>query len=542
MASKARSTQLLVNAYPAEANIRKDEQSLGYQLFNSVGKIIDDLRIQLDKAEANQYISTSIVSDIDIYYKVKLANSYEFTKQDDDNTSFIFTPPTVSGYIGDVNYSVTIADDNDIESFWYKPVPDRLSLSETVYTDHFIASGLANHSPLSQQVAQSGLLHIPNQLTVTVASGSSFLGIESNGVIRRGIVQIEGKNRQGADLTEDLIFLQNETRQTLNEFSEVSASGLRVYGINDRDTAFVRFDSAAFNQVDYPIQYELDVTVNKDDMPLFWALGSGEQAGVNTLDVKKYDIDDIEMRIEGFSDKHTIFQQELLDVSETNISPTDMSPEPHSNRLWVCDSDKLYVFKNDFPYPNLQGLQGKQYDSSSVIEPSSYYVVLGDNIQLDYVWLRPVQNVLSHRAWVEKPDGTKKSLESGSEVTYHTDSTSWIFGEPTTRQLRGTEIYTLDQRGNWVYSLEVRYSDGTTSLDRRIILVASKVAETEFSLSTLGISNPIQGIDFDSEYNLWVLDNTGTKYKIDRHHDRMLIDFDKKIIYFREPYSKVRVL
>jgi hypothetical protein len=207
----------------------------------------------------------------------------------------------------------------------------------------------------------------------------------------------------------------------------------------------------------------------------------------------------------------------------------------------VVSSNKLYLYDGRLPYPDMRVLDGKNYDAACVIEPSSYWVVKGDDIQLDYMWVRPTTGLVRHRAWVQKPDGTKKSLESGSEVTYHTDDDSWIFGEPIKRSIRGTEIYTLDQRGDYIYSLEVKYTDETTSIDRRIVSVLYLEPLGEWSLVSIGITNPVRGIDIDSEGKMWVLDNTNVRYCINRHYDKMLIDFTKKVLYFRENYLQVRV-
>ena len=538
MAEKARSTQSIVNSFPGWSNIRQDEQSIGQQFMNSVGVKLDDIRKQLARLSDNYYLSTSIISDIDVYYKVQLPDTYTFTKDDDDDTDFIYTPPSVSGLADLTKYPVVIADNNDIETFWYIPAPDRISLEDTVEDDHFIASGYVGSSPFSPLLASG--LHIANHITVTVDGGTEFVGTYDNGLVRRGLVQIQGFTREGTPITEELIFVHNDTQRTLHEFSKVIASGLRIYGIEDRDVATISFTSANFNSDDYAVFYELDETTDGDDMPLFWALGSGVDEPIKTLDLRKYQTDDLELRLEGFTSKDTIIQQELLNASGVNIIPQDLTVEPHSDNLWVVDSGTLYVYDNALPYPNMSLLEGKDYHANAVLESSSYYVVLGEEIGLDYIWRRPIQGMVAHRAWVIKPDGTKKSLEDGSEVTYHTDRSSWVFGEPRRRKIRNTEFYTLDQRGDWVFCLESRYTDDSQSIDKRIVTVASKQPRAQFSLESLGITTA-QGIDFDSEYNLWILNASGVKYQINRHYDRMLVDFDRKILYFKEPYDQVYI-
>ena len=538
MAFKGKSTQGLVNTFPPWANIRTDEQSLGYQLLNSSGAKIDDIREQLIKNTNNFYLPTSVIFDIDCYYSYKLPGNFIFTKEANDGNNFTYTPPTVSGLVDDTYYPVEIADKNNVETFWYSAVPDRLSLGDTLGGEYLVASGFAFQSPLSP-LTPSGILYNPNQLTVTISGGNSYLGMYDNKLLRKTVVQVDGKTRSGIDTVEELIFVHDESVKTIHDYEYTNE--FRIYGVEDPDEAFVTITAAGFNMPDKPVSFDLCVTDNKDEMPLFWNLGHGEDPSVPTLDLCKYEADELEIRLDGFINKFPYIQQELLDENGNNYVPQDIVPEPHTNNIWVTSSTKLYLYDGKLPYPDMSALDGKQYDAASIIKPSSYWVVKGDDVELNYVWVRPTTGLVRHRVWVQKPDGTKKSLEDGIEVTYHTDDDSWIFGEPVKRAIRGTEIYTLDQRGDYIYSLEVKYTDDTTSLDKRIVSVLFLQPLGEWSLTDIGITNPVRGVDIDSDGRLWVLDNTETRYSINRHYDRMLVDFAKKTLYFRENYNQVRV-
>lgn len=537
---KGRSTQSLVNTFPGWSNTRVDEQSGGYQFLNVVGRRLDDLRKQAAQITDNYYLPTSVVSDIDVFYQFRLPGDFEFTKEDDDDTELLYTAPSVSGVVNGSWYSVAATDDNDVEDFWYNQNPSRLSLVETVTDDHVLIQGTVDDSPLNP-LTPSGLLHSPNRLTVKLSGGDQYFDVLDNQVISRGLVQIEGTTREGAEVTEELAFVHDETLQTFRDFKAINASGVRVYGVSPTDTD-VLVTSAHFQADDYPVNYQLDSAVTGEDMPLFWAVGSGVQSGVNTVDLLKYDIDELELRLGGFVTKQVALQQEILDIEGSGMVPKDIALEPHSERLWVATDYHLHVFDAELPFPDLSVLRGKDYDAISVIEPNTYYTVLGEEIELNYIWRKPTVGLVKHRVWVEKPDGTQYSLEDGAEVTYHTDSTSWVFGEPTRRKIRDTEFYTLDQRGDYVYTLEVTYTDESTSIDKRVVSVLYQEAQAEYALAPLGITTAVVGVDFDSEYKLWVLDASGVKYQLDRHHDVMLIDFERKILYFREPYDQVRVV
>lgn len=538
MAIKGRSTQSLVNNYPPWSNIRRDEQSLGYQILNSTGQAFDDLRKQLQRISDNFYLPTAIISDIDTFYSFKLPYTYTFEKEDTDVTDLPYTPPLVSGFRDGAYHSVTVLGRNNIESFWYETVPSELVLAETVTRPYLLVEDTVDHSPFTP-ATPSGWCHATNQLTIEISDGETYLTLEDNNLLSKGLVQVHGITRTGQEVWEELVFLFDETQKTLYEYQQIYPSGIRVYGVNPT-TAQIKVSSANFNAPDYALEYNLDVDVEDHDSPLFWALGSGT-TGVATLDLKTYESNSLELRLEGFTDKQVLLQQKLLDSTDAEISPVDLAIEPRTNHVWIADSTKLYIFDGRLPYPEQNQLTKKQFDSACVIEPSSYWVVPSDTVEIDYVWLKPTLGIYCHRAWVQKPDGNKYSLEQGVEVTYHTDTSSWVYGEPTSREMRPAEFYQLDQVGDYIYTLETKYSDDTTSIDQRIVTSAAKNPLATYDLSSLGISNPIVGIDFDSEYKLWVLDNTDTIYKLNLRYDHMLIDFDKKIIYFREPYTLVRV-
>ena len=115
-----------------------------------------------------------------------------------------------------------------------------------------------------------------------------------------------------------------------------------------------------------------------------------------------------------------------------------------------------------------------------------------------------------------------------------------MYGEPNDRRIRPTEFYTLDQHGDYIYRLEVKYTDGSTSIDERIVSVLSQIPITQYALSSMGISDAGVGVDIDSEGKLWI--STSTKQcKIKPSYHYMLLDFDSKILYTREKYDSIEV-
>jgi len=546
---KALATQSLANTYPLWSDIRNDEQSVGQQLLNAPAIWVDDLRRQIERTVANYYLPTSIIPDVDVYYQFNLPKTYEFDL-DNDNSENLFSVPIVSGLIGTTNYLVEMAEDNSMEGFWYNAIPDRVSLNETLtgtINDHLLFSGYLAQCPLLP-LTTSGNILVANRLSVTLSGATTCFSYQDNKV-QLGTIRLTGTTRAGVSITEDVHFLFDDTIQTTNEFASVS--GLDGFGIEDPDETFVivtsaRLGNKAIAEESYfRAAYDQAVNIFNVQKPWYWATSSGQvitHPTQHTLDLCSIDGDDPTLWLDGHVTKSPILRFELLDQSQNHIAPVGLAVEPWSNRIWIADSYNLYVYLDEIPYPNTKPLLGKNYDTDAVIEPESYTVVSGESIDLRYVWRRPVISITRHRSWVEKPDGTKYSLEPGSgEVPYHADSSSWIVGEPIRKAIRPTETYTLDQRGDYIYSLETQYADDTSSIDKRIVSVVYKQPEAQYSLISILGSNRVIGLDIDSENKLWVFDTAGQRHRLNLHYDIMLVDISKKTLYFRENYDQIRV-
>ena len=541
MATKALSAQRIVNAFPMWSETRMNEQSLGYQFANVIGNRMDDMLKQIQKIRDSYYIALANVADIDLYYYMRLPDTYEFTKDDDDTTEWIYTPPTASGLVDGTYFSVSAPTENTVENFWYLTPPSRISLGTTASGAYLMASGYAWQSPLSPVVV-SGTIDVPNRLYVTVSGGSQYLYVDDYNITSRTIVQLDGEDRPGGELIEEMYYVYDEIQRSIHEFSQLDK--VNIYTPNNNSDIFVTVQSASYNLPELPHAWrDMTQTSYRDDMELFWGIGQGDVDGQCTLELRKYNADDPTIRLGGFTATSAFQSYELLNTSSQRIQARDFAVEPHSDNIWVVDSGVLYLYDGNLYYPNMQGMTGRNYDAPSVIEPSSYWVVQNEEVKLYYTWKRPTSEITQYRIWVEKPDGNKYSIVGGVEGAYQTGAGSWNAASfMTNRRIQQPDTFTMDQRGDYVYALEVQYADETSSIDKRVISVLSKTPEAQFGLaSAIGSHNEIIGIDIDSEQKLWVLDTLGYKYQVNLHYDVMIVDFDQKIVYFREPYEQVRV-
>ena len=537
---RSRITQRMANEFPEWSRVRTDEQSLGYQLLNIFGNRIEDTDRQLVNIGKNHYISTVNLDEIDSIFQYQLPGNFEFTLDETDTSNIIQITPFVGGEISGDWYDtdglvgptiiLNIATDNDIETFWYNSIPSRLAIDETVTSTHEV---LATAQLAGTPLTEFNLPHTPGILYITIDGGDTFLATVRN-QLARGLVVIAGLSRKGTEDEETLVFLANETKPTTKEWQEVTS--VKVYGI-DPNTATISISSANFNNGPYLDFYNLDHGVSGNKVDTFWDIGETEN-GTHTLDMVRFNTEDPRTLLLGFTAKQTVRQTELLNEEGEVIVPLDTAIQPFSNRFWACSATQLYLFDMDLTRPNMKLMKKKEYDSFSIMEFDSYYKVLNDEVDISYRLIRPIKEISRHKVNVKKPDGVSVGILEGVEVLITSDY--WVEGAVSVRELRPSHTLTLNQRGTYLFTMEVEYLDGTTNIDQRVVLVDSKEALASFSLTGLGAN--AAGLYFDSDQKLQILDSNGNKHKLTFATDVMLIDYEQKIIFFHEEYDNVSVI
>lgn len=536
--SKARLTQRLANTYPLWSEVRSNDQSVGQQFLNALGLNLDKLHKEVLRGVASFWLPSTPISEVDLFYQYKLPKSYEFTTEDDDVTEYRFETPVVSGYISGVARPVALAANNDMDGFWYQAIPSRVSIEEETDASYLVASGFISSSYITP-LLPSGEITIPNRLGIKITGGTSYLDYEE-GVIRQGLVQIEGQTRQGLDTTEVIPFLHDDLLYTTNDFATVS--GIYANGI-DPSTSEIYVTAAEFQNPPYKNVYPLDYAETGEKVPSFYTVESGLVAGETKLNLQFFEEPALDLRVMGFSDLYTAFSQEFTNQAGAAVNVVDVALEPFTDWLWAVDQSKLYLYKTELPYIDGRNLHNKTGGCASKLEISDEYITPGESVTVSYIWKRPTRSVMRHRVYVTDPAGSIWTIVDGILTPFTPTLDFWVYnGELRDRHLRKDDTFTLTTAGQYTYSLEVQYSDGVYEVDKRIVYVVQIAPVAEYNLSSLGIVGDITGVDVDSEGYLWVVNNLGRRYKLGRHFDLMLIDYNKKIIYFRENYDTIRVI
>ena len=282
--------------------------------------------------------------------------------------------------------------------------------------------------------------HLEGRFHVTVSGGSEFISSVGDS-IERGTINLKGVTRKGTEETETLIFLFDDVQTTLKEWE--SLEEVRVYNIDDADETTISIRSSRFNDPPYKDFWNLAKAANDETVDTFWSHGVS-LSGINTLDMIRYTTDKFEnLVLAQLTQKEVRRQTEMISASGIAISDiVDIAVQPFTNRVWALGPDQLLVFDRDLFYPDMSQMTKKQYSAIAILEMDNYHKVLGDELEISYVFKRPIRTVARHRAYVRKPDGTIWNIVDSVLSVF--DASAWEFGTAQGRAIRNADIYNMD--------------------------------------------------------------------------------------------------
>lgn len=528
---KWRVTRELANAFPEWSRIHTDDQSIGYLFLNTLSGPLEHMQKQLQRQRANNFIPTANLDEIDLIYQTILPTTFDFAQDGGDPLETISVAPTVSGLIDNSWYDVTITEKNDIQSFWYDSIPNRISLGEVVSGESSVLiDEAANDFPVSGEFTH----HLNGgHLYIEAVGGTQYLNIEE-GTLYRGQVLLQGETRKGTLEEETIIVPWDMKQRTQKEWNIIHQASV----MNTESGVNVVISSADYNQGPYLSQYNFLYSEQRNKIDEFWDVGTVND--VSTLDQVLYTTDEWQNLVQGFSDTAVNSSWEFLDTNWLNISGIDVALQPFTDLAWVLDdNNQVYLYDTlDTTVSGFDLLKARTAGSHIQIDPLTKTVIRGEDIEILPWHALPLKEIQKYRIWYQTPSGTKYGLLNGAQVSFTSD----FYVKQTEKLKRSVEdVITISatELGEYLFVFEAEFVDGETHTDYRIVPVQYKYPLAQFDLSTL-IADPLDGIEFSSDQQLWVKSNND-HYQINLHHDKMLIDFTNKVLYFREPYEEVDI-
>jgi hypothetical protein len=530
---KSNVTQELVNIFPPWSKVRTDEQSVGQQVLNPFANAMERLERQLHTIRDNQYITTANLDEIDLVYKVELDADFDWDYDNKDPLEVNPLPPTVTGLSSGSWYPVEQAELNDIETFWYESIPNRVTLENTVSGE--------NHELLTLDAEEAPVTGVwehhldGGDLWIEAIGGVQYLNFEQDRLYR-GKVIISGETRKGTIEEETLVFPWDMKQRTTKEWKVVKQ--VKAFDIEDEVEIDIR--SADFSSGPYLSVWNNRYSKNRNKIDEFWDMGHNDT--IPTLDRIEYQSDEWQQLVLGFSSKDIIDRWELLDASNNTVSGVDMTLQPYTNRAWVTTADTLFLY--DLAEETVSGVNDLIDDTAGANVQLDYddtYVLLGEDITFLPWHARPLKEISKYRLWYKQPNGQKYGLLQGTPVSFSSDF--WVIIPQGTDLSRTVEDYvniTTTQRGEYLVVCEVEFIDGETQTTSRIFSTRQKTPLAVLDVSSI-VPGSIDGIDFDADQKLWV--KSGDKYyQIGLHADKMIIDYPNKIIDLKENYEEVTIV
>lgn len=531
MAKKRPATQELANIYASWTKTRNDEQSLGYQLLNSLAGSIDDMDRALHRMSSNQFLLTANMDEIDQIYRVQLPTTFSFDEDNSDPAGVIYEAPTVSGLVDSTYYDVELADGNNIQSFWYESVPNRVTLDSTVSgTDHNLVQFTASGYCVSGEWAH----HLDGgSVYVDAVGGTQYLQVEEDELQRAKII-LHGVTRFGLEDQETMIFPWDQRQKSLKQWKKLTKVEARDV---EPDVVFT-IKSAEFEEEDYIDVWNFDWSKARKKVDTFWGLDSA--GGYSYLDQIRYTTDEWQQLVLGIVEKETVESWMLLDQNWSSVTAVDLALQPFTERAWVVDdSNILHCYEaTSSLVSGINLLRDRSAGSHFQIDIEERWVLPGEDVEFIPWYRRPLDEMLKYRVWYQTPSGTKYHWD-GSAWAAWSETASYITQRGLERTLTPVLSFTASEYGEYLLGLDAELMNGDEHSDRVIVSSNYKRPLVSIDLSSI-ISDTILGIEFDADQKLWAR-TLYNYHEIGLHTDIMLIDYQKKILYLKENYSEVTV-
>lgn len=531
-------TQELANFLPESTKARYDRFSNFQQLYNKFGATIEELDRALIKQLSSYYVQTADLNDLSILYKVELPGNFKFPESLLDDGTLLFKSPDIYGYQGFTKFNIDPDFNNDLFSFYFGKIPDRIDLGNSVsFTANPI---LSTTSVTAQPILVEEELAIPGGFVLTLSGVSKFVRARSDGSVLGLTAIIKGESIFGKSTVETITFISNGEVFSKKQWNRIDSIEFFDFPDIDNITGTVKIDyhPAAKSFVKDIFKYS---NIDRTDF-IKWNIADGPEGSLlQTYIPRGRDV--FSQVIDPLDD--LVREYELFDTdNSTPVSLIDFTADLFAEKIYGVDSDYLYLFNKLEEYPSgLNILTKITPDLSTIIELQASELARtdeGKEISFKAIQTTFGKKVVSYRFRLLKPDGNYVSIGPDGSVSSDTNfipvfNSKTNFNSPVIN-------YSLTAAGDYYLFLETRYVDGTYDRDIKIIRNLKKSAIAKYKLDKyLSGATPVKlFVDFDQKVKL--LDSSDFLHEIEFHRDNVLINFEDKILFFNENYDSVEVI
>jgi len=537
--------QRILNNLPSSENARRLPFSIAQQLLNPIAFSVQNTYQQLAQSILNAKTSSfnmNLPSDI---WSLDISDSFEFQESSLATEDTTYSAPDVTGYIDSTAISLTAATDNDIESFTGNTIPTRIedsgvSKSYSPVLDFTTADSLSSAS-LSDIV-------VYGHLYITVKDNTTWRH-EFQEYVYYPKVRITGETRKRTEVTEEVPIQQNGTFKTVNQWRSVSK--IEHYYLDD--SASICVESFPFN-AEYLVD-ENNLYVLSQDTELFqyFDISENEEAFYFDLDCYVDTIDDLNMAQALGNHKDNIFSLSLDNISPWSSLPyLVMSSFP--NLAYIINNSGMSVYDIRLPLPDNSLVSEDDPESNIDIYSDKWVVKYGENAKFTTRLLDHTNPPFRYRMKLTVPDGFGGFVYYwiGLDGSKHSlgSTNGWIQNERWDISEWEDKHFSflVEDHGENVLTFECLFSDESTgqtyTRKSQFMFYCPKIAaETSLNFpDTFSWGYEPEGAAKDSDGNIWLLSDSGTVIrKIILRYDYFVIDYERKRVWVREEYDKMKV-
>lgn len=535
--SRSWATQRLANYYPPWSRARTDEFSVAQQLLHPIGNSLEEMFTQLAKASRNNFIESSDINQVYISDYFILPRAFPVVRDNPDEQTPRFRAPTCSAKyenFEEEEYPVDVLalDLNSAEGFF---TADPTGIEITGLSETRLV--ILNATALADlQDAVFNTPPVATNLWITVAGATDFRSIIGTQFVR-GYIKLKGISSKGIEEEEIIDVSWNRTIRTKLRWS--SLTEVEVVSIYP-DTTTITIEADTFFHARH-----------LDEMNLFIDDVAERQVYYS---VQQTDDDRTELVHECYSalnlgdleDGHTTFDVvktiELRDHLEQDVLITNIAYDPWSETIYGTDGTHLFFWDILPLNPSIRSeLFSTPGVSNRIYTEEGRFIGLGDDMEFLCRRGRDDKHLSAIRWTVYTPNGTKYYLDLFDDMQPWTDpKDGWIYTGDSTQDLWRLKFHPIfSQRGVSFVVLETVYAEQLYEKDVYPVVVDSLVARGAIELPTDLVDST--RLSFDSNGTLWFY-NAGTIYPTRLRHDVFLMDYSRKVAYFRERYTEVTLV
>jgi hypothetical protein len=532
-------TQQLANYLPDWSKARYDKFSNFQQFLNPIAGVLERVDNKIVNDFLNTFPKTSNYNEMSLLHKVELSNGVDLNVVTTEDGSSLIVPPEIIATDGITKFYPKPEFNNDINSFYYNKLPDRLDGTKIKLSSNEIVS----RRPIG---------NTKNIINVDMERHGSFCFRAINGTIFSRLnntktsiefltCRIKGLSVYGTRQEEEIIVVSNENYFSTKRWSKIESV----------EFLFIPESLGADFEITYLKEPETLVEdlfryydIEGNTFQSLWRLNNYSYGSTLSQLVPVYADGDDE--ISAPDQRNEIKEYELLDVDgQTHITAKDIATDPFSTLMYVANNEYLWVFDKREEYAkSVKKLPNQQGDVDFLIELSTDETGRANSEkEISFSGVQKVigKTISRYRFKMRKPDGTLEYIKPDGQLTQDQEEATVILGTGATQLITEQITVLLTDPGEYIISLEAVYSGGGGSIDSAIVKINTKSALSKYKLERLTLGAEVTHLAYDHDGGLKVKTADNFLHTLIPVRDNVLIDYENLEFYFNRGYDEVEI-